>query len=829
MKKCVFVLFLLVTINGFSQHNPPGQPHRSLSATTSGTINTDCMGQGCFYDGPTILINEVMLSPSTGDGSIYDSDNTRRGEWIELYNPHKCESADISCYFLGNNAPEGSNYGGGFSIPPGTVVPPQGFALVRGMNAPAVPANLLVQNGGNVVEIIVNGRLCMEGNTRLWFPNAGGWFAFYDANGVPQDAISWASQSNSCMSCSPCTPINSDCGYSGVLAAYNSIPAARKNIISSSVPTSNRTFSRIPDGGAWSYNSPTIATYADCNSNCVDPPVITCNGTATVTVTGGVPPYSYQWNDAMFQTTPTALGLCEGTYSVTVTDAMMDTVTATYTVTNFVPTVSHPSSIYCMSDSFAVVQGGTPLGGIYECEYLEDSVIFFDDNIAHYDLTYTYTDTNGCSASAPFTITVNPVYHTVIYDTICQYDGYYLYGFTISSQETEIPGDFTEIQLAQTINHCDSIITLHLTVHPSETFVFDDSICHNQAFSNYGFNFPADSLPLGNQQFTRIFQNQFQCDSTVILNLTVLPVYDLYEEVSICKNMTYQQNGFNISADTLEVGTYEWRHQTVTAVGCDSSFTLTLHIFPTHLETYTDTICQGETYDLHGFHLTSNETGFTGDFVHTQNLSNIYGCDSIIILNLLITSSPDVDFLPSPERLILSEGGLVDFINLTDISQITAGEIYSWLWDFGDGNSETTDNYNLQHTYESWGDYLVTLTLTSSFGCSKQMSHYVYVEADLEFPNIITPNGDNFNDVFAVINLNPSTPNVFSVYDRWGKKVYEKENYQTYIKDDILYNAEQGFNAENLSDGVYYYVFHYEGYTKTIEYHSSLTILRDVK
>lgn len=45
-----------------------------------------------------------------------------------------------------------------------------------------------------------------------------------------------------------------------------------------------------------------------------------CNGTATVTVSSGTSPYSYSWNDPAGQTTPTATLLCAGTYVVTVTD-----------------------------------------------------------------------------------------------------------------------------------------------------------------------------------------------------------------------------------------------------------------------------------------------------------------------------------------------------------------------------------------------------------------------------------------------------------------------------------------------------------------------------
>ena len=45
-----------------------------------------------------------------------------------------------------------------------------------------------------------------------------------------------------------------------------------------------------------------------------------CDGDATVSVGGGTPPYVYLWNDPSFQTTPTANGLCNGPFGVTITD-----------------------------------------------------------------------------------------------------------------------------------------------------------------------------------------------------------------------------------------------------------------------------------------------------------------------------------------------------------------------------------------------------------------------------------------------------------------------------------------------------------------------------
>ncbi|MCG7858908.1 SprB repeat-containing protein, partial [Flavihumibacter sediminis] len=44
-------------------------------------------------------------------------------------------------------------------------------------------------------------------------------------------------------------------------------------------------------------------------------------GTATAIATGGVEPYTYSWNTSPVQTTPTAINLREGVYTVIVTDA----------------------------------------------------------------------------------------------------------------------------------------------------------------------------------------------------------------------------------------------------------------------------------------------------------------------------------------------------------------------------------------------------------------------------------------------------------------------------------------------------------------------------
>lgn len=402
----ILLLFLLFSIVGFSQ----------LSLTTSSETNMVCNGVGCNYSGPTILINEVMLSPNPNDGSIYGTGpnfaaNSNEGEWIELYNPDECKAIDISGYFLGNNAKDNSNdYGGGFLLPQGTIVPARGFCIVRGPLALPVPANLLVQNGGRTLEVVVGPpNVCLGGGLRLWFPNSGGWFAFYDRDGIVQDAIYWAMQTNFCHSCPPCNPGGGS--FTGTLPAFNQIPATNLTYISTAGPTSNRTFRRMPDGGPWALNIAATGTYGNCNATCIPEPIITCNGAANVAVSGGNPPYSYTWDDGMAQTTDTATGLCAGQYTVTVTDQNGTTATATTTIVNHIPDVSigDPDPV-CMGTEPIDWPDVFPPGGNFTGNGMSGSS--FNSTAAGlgvHTITYTYTDENECTNTVQSTISVGNI------------------------------------------------------------------------------------------------------------------------------------------------------------------------------------------------------------------------------------------------------------------------------------------------------------------------------------------------------------------------------------------------------------------------------------
>lgn len=66
-------------------------------------------------------------------------------------------------------------------------------------------------------------------------------------------------------------------------------------------------------------------------------------------------------------------------------------------------------------------------------------------------------------------------------------------------------------------------------------------------------------------------------------------------------------------------------------------------------------------------------------------------------------------------------------------------------------------------------------------------------------------------------NLENVKDNKLLVFNRWGKKVYEKDSY---IPD------VDRWNGNDLADGTYYYILTYKGILQQGEYKSSLTILR---
>ncbi len=70
---------------------------------------------------------------------------------------------------------------------------------------------------------------------------------------------------------------------------------------------------------------------------------------------------------------------------------------------------------------------------------------------------------------------------------------------------------------------------------------------------------------------------------------------------------------------------------------------------------------------------------------------------------------------------------------------------------------------------------------------------------------ILTPNGDGTNDYFIIDAVELSPNNVLQIFNRWGRVVYEKENYQNTF-EGTSNNSYTILTDIKLPDGVYFYI-----------------------
>lgn len=211
---------------------------------------------------------------------------------------------------------------------------------------------------------------------------------------------------------------------------------------------------------------------------------------------------------------------------------------------------------------------------------------------------------------------------------------------------------------------------------------------------------------------------------------------------------------------------------------------------------------------------TYNSTGspFTVTLVATTN----QGCTSTYVADSLIKvfPQPHAEFTWTPTMGTTSN----PVITFTDATT-PANPSFTHDWDFGD-NSTHDITTNPFHLYPIPNTYEVVMIVSGSQGCADTVRHSILIVNDsLIFPNIITPNGDGFNDNFVIKGLEDGAypVNRFVVYNRWGKKVYDTDNYV---------NGE--FDGKGLPDGVYYYIFTGKGVglLQELKHQSSLEILR---
>lgn len=228
-----------------------------------------------------------------------------------------------------------------------------------------------------------------------------------------------------------------------------------------------------------------------------------------------------------------------------------------------------------------------------------------------------------------------------------------------------------------------------------------------------------------------------------------------------------------------------------------------------------DTVCPGDYTMLSVSPTFSGYTWFNGDTNSTTSatggnvnviVTDNFGCKDTAYSTVYTYPTPNAAFSINPP--IQGQPGVP--ITFTDLS---SGNPISWLWSFGDGNGSSVQNPT--HIYTSQGIMDVTLLVTSAEGCQDNVTLEYLILSDIVIPNVFTPNGDGYNDFLVFKNLE-FIDNNLQVFNRWGTKIYEKENYKN------------EWDGDGVSDGTYYFILEIKNYDDSIEVHKgTITILRN--
>ena len=459
-----------------------------------------------------------------------------------------------------------------------------------------------------------------------------------------------------------------------------------------------------------------------------------CDGTATVTQSGGLGVISYQWYDLttnstlVGQTSNVASGLCAGTYYVEVVDqtpcTLYDTIIIGQPTELTMAFSTFDPSCFGGSDGQAIV---IPSGGTQSFGYTYDwnpvgtasSTSPNAQNLSSGSYGLSVLDDNFCQADTVFVIN-DPA--QVVIDAVNTIDEFCVGDCSGEIHVTaSLANDFTLTGTSGTLNN--SIGTF-------------DSLCAG----SYTITVENSNLCSASQVVNIFSPNQIvlnvSSDTTVCIGGSAIlfasstggsGMVDYFWDLGL-------PNG--ISNSIVPVSDTMVYVHAVDANGC-SSDTLPINVYlypPLSVDAFNDTsICFGDSVDINaigaggiGFgYLYSWDQGVgigstqnvspTSNIIYTVTLTD--GCESPLAIDTL---SVVVNPLPQPDFIANTIDGCVpltvDFVENVSVSGS------SCLWDFGDGGT-SFDCGSTNYIFDSIGCWDVSLFMTSDQGCSNSITY----------------------------------------------------------------------------------------------------------
>ncbi len=339
---------------------------------------------------------------------------------------------------------------------------------------------------------------------------------------------------------------------------------------------------------------------------------ITDNVTIELPVDQGVPNNTYSWtfNSEFLIATPTnelllarINGLNQGTYSCTVNN-------------NFLPALALRTE-----EVFLLI--GCPLNFVEITDTICQGDTLFVNDVAYFETgiyndTLTVHDPGTCDSVFVIDLLVNEVFTTNLVDTVCASEGYLL-------GDTLLFVSDTYIRNLTAANGCDSIVTLDLTVFPISTNVLEMEICGGDTLFVGSISHTAAGI------YFDTLQTHLGCDSVIITDLNVLDSSLILTRAIACFGDVFEYRGMTFTESIRYVESLQNNQE------CDSTFILELTIPESDTYSFDLTICSADS-------LVFADSVIRTPGIYQDTLVSSTGCDSIVVINLTIVDNFELDF-----------------------------------------------------------------------------------------------------------------------------------------------------------------------------------------
>jgi alpha-tubulin suppressor-like RCC1 family protein len=248
-------------------------------------------------------------------------------------------------------------------------------------------------------------------------------------------------------------------------------------------------------------------------------------------------------------------------YTISACDSFTWVNGITYSSSNAIATFVYENSLGCDSTvtlNLTLLNSSSSIDIIESCDaytWINGQTYTNSNSTA----THTLQNAVGCDSIVHLNLTIHPSYSLI--DTIETCGPYsWVDGQTYYSSTNTPSVSYS------TIHGCDSTISLHLMIHPSYNLVDTIEACGSHPWIDGQTYYGSTNTP------SVSYSTIHGCDSTITLNLIILPIYSLIETVVSCGHYTWVDgNTYTSSTNTPTVFF-------TSGFGCDSSVTLNLTI-----------------------------------------------------------------------------------------------------------------------------------------------------------------------------------------------------------------------------------------------------------